>query len=151
MKPMLFYKPDLWTSKEYTSSIEYFDMETTNGISPYERILGKGLLNEIHIVAYSDNRVCERTDPECGVMITGPGRTDGENYFVAGYRNQIPLPYNRVSPLYYVINDKVYVAEDWNIAGITQEKFIVKRLINKTENRKDWTVNFTLETCEVAL
>jgi hypothetical protein len=52
---------------------------------------------------------------------------------------------------YYVINDTLYKAGDWEFAGIENRKIIVQKLNNIVEYPETMTTSFILETCEINL
>jgi hypothetical protein len=84
-------------------------------------------------------------------MTAGYGRSDWENYFVAGYRNS---HWDFEEPLYFVINDKLYEAGGRQFAGIKNDKIIIKKVDNIQQFKEPLEprqTTFTLETCEIDL
>ena len=129
------------------------EINLLNQLNPISTIVGKGLINEICPLLYSQSIYCNEGDEDCWFM-TKSARSDGENYFIAGYRNIDKLYHRREDndPLYFVINDTLYVAEDREFAGISDGKIIVKRIRNLVEDlEKRETSTFTLEICEIDL
>lgn len=131
-----------------------------------DRVISKKLINEIKgDVNIYDNYYCDdtRADADCSSMLDYWWRSDGNNYFIAGFRN---------GDLVYVINDKLYhpgttkTSQDGhlmnqskrNFVWINNNKIIVRRIkdsvaiwdINTEEAYGLWT-NVTLETCEISL
>jgi hypothetical protein len=76
--------------------------------------------------------------------------TDWTHYFVAGHRLRDMFD-DGSQWRYFVIDDTVYQAGDWEFAGIENNKIIVQRLFNIVENRATMKSTFTLETCEIDL
>jgi hypothetical protein len=112
-----------------------------NMIEILQKLIGKGLLNQIN-TEYSYN-ICNADDKDCEFMTSGGfGRSDGTNYFVAGYRNDRGdnlVHYNTGDILYFVINDKLYAVgpqsqKNRQFAGIENGKIIVKRILDLIES-----------------
>ena len=138
------------------------------------KVIVKWFINLIADKVYPDSMRCRETYQDCMDMIDYGWWTDGQNYFVAGYRSTRNQNYTGAGTnpdliKYYVINDKAYYPWETkesgviteskrNFVGIQNNKIIVRRMKDwvlvgdqKTADPATLKSNFTLETCEIDL
>jgi hypothetical protein len=142
------------------------DTYTLQGMDAIVRVIGKWYISNIVGKQYPDTIYCKDNDSDCADMLDYEWWTDGQNYFVAGYRE----PTNTNYSIVYVINDKVYNPGEsklgnWimqqskrNFAGTNENKIIVKRIKNgiliwdpETMTIDKLKSTYVLETCEMDL
>lgn len=123
------------------------------------RLIWKWLLDEIS--NHQSDAISRCSQTYCSDMLYSNRRQDGQNYFIAWYRNQDNL--NSQKQL-YVINDKLYYPwkvsenqESWAFVWIKNNKIIFKKrqnissMLPNSYNDGTWDETFILRTCEIDL
>jgi hypothetical protein len=149
-----------WTNTFFERPFQdLFDVysKRDTGLNPYQKIINLWLLNFFSYDSYGDVVYCyPYTEDSSSYTRNGDCKminnwwTDGTNYFIPWYRLS---DFSKVdwNAKYYVINDQLYKAGDWEFAGIENYKIIFQRLNNIIEYPETMTTSFTLETCEINL